>query len=444
MRGITGLVMNNLVVVGLQWGDEGKGKIVDFVGETYDIVARFQGGSNAGHTVVTTEREYKFRIMPTGAVRGKTAVIGNGVVVDPEILLNEISALRSLGVEVDLVLSERAHIVTPLHIQLDGLRERARGGSKIGTTKKGIGPTYADKVARVGVRICEVLSPSFERYWLYFARTMQSRIERLYGTSPIDDLGRLRDRVKNAVAELEPYVSNAGDYLRQAMNDGKSILFEGAQGTLLDIDHGTYPYVTSSNCIAGAAATGTGVPPSALHRVLGVAKAYTTRVGAGPFPTEISGAVGQRIQERGGEFGTVTGRPRRCGWLDLVALKYAASVNGTDALALTKIDVLAGIPTVSVCVAYDIDGTETTRFPASSDVLSYAEAILEEVPGWGDVDIGTRGSAEMEIENLPGNMREYLAIIEERIGVPIVLVSVGPRRDETVTNSELLRTLTGA
>ncbi|MHA1812936.1 MAG: adenylosuccinate synthetase, partial [Candidatus Thorarchaeota archaeon] len=198
------------------------------------------------------------------------------------------------------------------------------------------------------------------------------------------------------------------------------------------------------NCIAGAAATGTGVPPSALHRVLGVTKAYTTRVGAGPFPTEVSGAVGQRIQERGGEFGTVTGRPRRCGWLDLVALEYAASVNGTDALALTKIDVLAGIPTVSVCVAYDIDGTETTRFPASSDVLSIAEAILEEVPGWENVDIGTRGSAEMEIENLPGNMREYLAIIEERIGVPIVLVSVGPGRDETVTNSELLRTLTGA
>ncbi|MHA1247844.1 MAG: adenylosuccinate synthase [Candidatus Thorarchaeota archaeon] len=435
--------MNNLVVVGLQWGDEGKGKIVDFVGEAYDIVARFQGGSNAGHTVVTREREYKFRIMPTGAVRGKTAVIGNGVVVDPEVLLDEISALKSLGVDVDLVLSERAHIVTPLHIQLDGLREAARRGSKIGTTKRGIGPTYADKVARVGVRICDVLSPSFERYWSHFARTMRSRIERLYETSPIDDLDRLRDRVKNSVAELKPYVSDSGDYLRQAINDGKSILFEGAQGTLLDIDHGTYPYVTSSNCIAGAAATGTGVPPSALHGVLGVTKAYTTRVGAGPFPTEVSGTVGQRIQERGGEFGTVTGRPRRCGWLDLVALEYAASVNGTDALALTKIDVLAGTPTVSVCVAYEIDGTETTRFPASTEVLSNAEAVLEEVPGWEDVDIGTRGSAEMEIENLPGNMREYLAIIEERIGVPIVLVSVGPGRDETATNSELLGTLTG-
>ncbi|MHA2085404.1 MAG: adenylosuccinate synthase [Candidatus Thorarchaeota archaeon] len=328
--------MQNLVVVGLQYGDEGKGKIVDYLSEHFDIVARFQGGSNAGHTVIVDEDEYRFRIMPTGAVRNKTAVIGNGVVIDPQILLNEVKALSDCGVEVDLKISDRAHIITSFHLQIDGFQEMAKGVSKIGTTKRGIGPTYSDKVSRIGMRVCDFVKSSTSDRWSYLATISESRIEKIYGANLESSQDNQRSKYNEMMVELGKYVTDTGEFLENAMKSGRKVLFEGAQGALLDIDHGTYPYVTSSNCTSAAAATGTGVSPMRLDSVLGICKAYLTRVGTGPFPTELNDKTGEMMRQRGHEFGTVTGRPRRCGWLDLIALRYAIRLNGSKYLALTK------------------------------------------------------------------------------------------------------------
>ncbi|MHA1771672.1 MAG: adenylosuccinate synthase [Candidatus Thorarchaeota archaeon] len=424
--------MVNLVAVGLQWGDEGKGKIIDTLSGHFDIVARFQGGSNAGHTVVTDGVTYKFRIIPTGAVRGKTVVIGNGVVVDPVILLDEITALEQGGIKVDLVLSERAHIITPFQIQIDGLMEEAKGASRVGTTKRGIGPTYADKILRVGLRVGDIHNGNQDA-WSQFEKAVRSRIEEQYDTNPVKSPSEVLDALSKIIHRLSPYISDSGAYLRDAIQSGKNVLFEGAQGTLLDIDHGTYPYVTSSNCVSGAAATGTGVPPNALDHILGVTKAYTTRVGAGPFPTELHDDVGRRIQEQGGEFGTVTGRPRRCGWLDLVALRYAVQLNGASLLAVTKVDVLSGIDPLKLAVAYEIDGEEVSDFPASAHTLERITPLYEVMPGWNKFSSKDwKRMTAAGYDDLPSALREYLSVIERYTGSTIAIVSTGPSRTDTL------------
>ncbi|MCF2136416.1 MAG: adenylosuccinate synthase [Candidatus Thorarchaeota archaeon] len=429
--------MVNLVAVGLQWGDEGKGKIIDTLSGHFDIVARFQGGSNAGHTVVTDGITYKFRIIPTGAVRGKTVVIGNGVVVDPAILLDEIMALEQGGIKVDLVLSERAHVITPFQIQIDGLMEEAKGASRVGTTKRGIGPTYADKISRIGLRVGDIHNDD-RNAWGQFEKATLSRIEKQYGAEPVKPPTEVFESLSEIMHKLAPYISDSGAYLRAAIQSGKNVLFEGAQGTLLDIDHGTYPYVTSSNCVSGAAATGTGVPPTALDHILGVTKAYTTRVGAGPFPTELSDDVGQRIQEQGGEFGTVTGRPRRCGWLDIVALRYAVQLNGAEFLAVTKVDVLSGIDPLKFAVAYEIEGVEISDFPVSIHKLQQVTPIYEELPGWKEFssEDWTR-MAKAGYDDLPSALREYLSVIERYTGSKIAIVSTGPSRTDTLFRPEV-------
>ena len=419
----------NLVVVGLQWGDEGKGKIVDVLSEDFDIVVRFQGGSNAGHTVIVGDETHKFRIMPTGAIRGKSVVIGNGVVVDPVILLKEIETLQAAGLEIDLLVSDRAHLITPYQIQIDGLTDSEKGSKKVGTTKRGIGPTYSDKVSRIGVRFCDFID-SLNDQWELLESASKARIEKIHNTT-IDDTGLASiASFSSTVKKLLPYVGDSGNYLDAEINSGKRVLFEGAQGTLLDIDHGTYPFVTSSNCVSGAASIGTGISFSHLHSVLGICKAYVTRVGTGPFPTELRDDIGKKMRDRGREFGTVTGRPRRCGWLDLVALNYAVRLNGCEYLAITKADVLTGITPLKVCVAYSVDGTEAKTYPASAHVLSDVVPVYDEVEGWSE-EIQLSSSNDNS-ENLPSQLREYLSMIEQSTGAKVAFLSVGPDRSDTI------------
>ncbi|MGY5880287.1 MAG: adenylosuccinate synthase [Candidatus Thorarchaeota archaeon] len=428
--------MGNLVVVGLQWGDEGKGKIVDVLSENFDVVTRFQGGSNAGHTVIIGSDVFKFRLMPTGAVRGKKVVIGNGVVVDPFILIQELEQLRSVGLNIDLLVSDRSHFITPYHLQIDQLQEKAKGDQKIGTTKRGIGPTYADKISRVGVRACDLLDAANSPQWKILSETSTARIQDLHDADIDDETQKSLDDYVDVLKQIESLVGDASDFLNSAIDNGQRILFEGAQGTLLDIDHGTYPFVTSSNCVSAAAATGTGIAPTKLGSVLGITKAYMTRVGAGPFPTELDDTTGETLRTRGGEFGTVTGRPRRCGWLDLVALKYAVRVNGAEYLAVTKIDVLTGLDTVKVCVGYDIDGTKVNTIPASSTAYSKATPIYEELAGWSELPKIT-GDAD-PYSSLPDTMLDYLQKIESWTGSKVAIISQGPDRADTILVPEIL------
>jgi adenylosuccinate synthase len=422
----------SLVVVGLQWGDEGKGKIVDVLSERFDIVVRFQGGSNAGHTVVIGDVTHKFRIIPTGAVRGKSVVIGNGVVVDPKVLLQEIVSLKNAGVDVDLLISNRAHLITPYQIQIDGLREAAKGDKKVGTTKRGIGPTYSDKISRIGIRFCDFIESEGEQ-WSLLESMSKSRIEKVHDSKV--EGHALKQSFTESVEKLLPHVGDSGEYLETAMKSGKRVLFEGAQGTLLDIDHGTYPFVTSSNCVSAAASTGTGVSFSRLDSVLGICKAYLTRVGTGPFPTELDDEIGQKMRERGKEFGTVTGRPRRCGWLDLVALNYAIRINGSQYLAITKADVLTGIDPLKVCVAYEVDGTKTKTYPASAQVLSKVIPIYEELEGWSEEIPPSSSLTGFDV--LPAPLKKYIDFIEKSTGSKVAVVSVGPDRADTITETAL-------
>jgi adenylosuccinate synthase len=422
--------IQNLVVVGLQWGDEGKGKIVDVLSEDFDIVARFQGGSNAGHTVKIGDGLFKFRLMPTGAVRGKISVIGNGVVVDPIVLCSEIEQLRIAGLNIDLILSDRAHLITPYQILIDELQEIERGNLKVGTTKRGIGPTYADKVSRTGLRAIDIFNFQDSAEWRILEELSESKINRLYNhTTDVATRNQLSE-FKEAIMKIKPFVSNCSEFLISSIESGKRVLFEGAQGTLLDIDHGTYPFVTSSNCVSAAASIGTGVPPSKIGTILGVTKAYLTRVGTGPFPTELDDHTGQRIRDRGAEYGTVTGRPRRCGWLDLVALRYSARLNGIEYLAVTKADVLTGMNTLKLCIAYDIDGSEVTTVPANSSTYSIAEPIYEEVEGWSDLPNNIR---DPDIySKLPDAMHAFIKKIESWTKSKVAILSLGPDRAETV------------
>ncbi len=417
-------------LIGAQWGDEGKGRVVDSIGEGIDVFARYQGGANAGHTVYVGNEKYVFRLLPSGMLYpGKTCVIGNGVVLDPEQLMQELGDLRSRGMDrARLLVSGAAHVVMPYHKILDQVQEEARDPEhKIGTTGRGIGPCYADKYGRIGIRVEDLLEPEVLREKLSLALADKNRLlTRLYDQKPLafDDVYQ---KACQWGRQLSPYVADVSLELHQALTEGQRVLFEGAQGTLLDVDHGTYPMVTSSNPTSSGGCIGTGVGMACLDRVIGVAKAYVTRVGAGPFPTEDFGPQGEAMRERGNEFGAVTGRPRRCGWLDLVALRYAVRVNGLTCLALTKLDILTGFREIPVCNAYHLDGQVLDHFPSAYWKLERAEAVYRTLPGW-DQDL----SAVRTFEDLPANAQNYVNYIEEVTGIPVVLIGVGPEREQLI------------
>jgi len=421
------------VVVGTQFGDEGKGKIVDRLADRSDVVARFNGGANAGHTVVVGGERFAFRLLPSGAIRGRQVAIGNGVVVDPDQLLSEISLLEKRGIEVKLWLSDRAHVVLPYHKVVDGAERALKGRLSSGSTKRGIGPCYGDKVMRTGIRVGDLLDKSLlaEKIETYFP--LKERLLKSYGL----DLGTTKEELLewclNSGSRLSRYVVDTSLLLNKALDEGKNVLLEGAQGTHLDIDHGLYPYGTSSNPTAGGACTGTGIPPTKIDQVIGVVKAYTSRVGEGPFPTEIHDDLADWIREKGGEYGTVTRRPRRCGWLDLVMVKYSVRVNGVSSLAMTKMDVLAGLRKLKVCIAYEFRGDRLEEFPSNPRILAECRPIFEELPSWEDLSPGKWiEAAKAGYESIPKNARSYVEYVEEYTGVPVSIVSLGADREATI------------
>ncbi len=422
--------MGNVVVVGTQWGDEGKGKIVDLLSERADVVARFQGGHNAGHTLVIDGKVYKLSLLPSGIVRGgKVSVIGNGVVVDPWALLKEMEVLRGQDVVINpetLQIAANATLIMPYHRELDALREDATKGVKIGTTRRGIGPAYEDKVGRRALRVCDLQSREIVEARLEVALTHHNALRKGLGAEAFD-LKNVANELMALAGEILPYMKNVWSTLDEAENDGKNILFEGAQGTLLDVDHGTYPFVTSSNTIAGQAAGGTGLGPSSLDYVLGITKAYTTRVGEGPFPTEQENEIGQFLGEKGHEFGVVTGRKRRCGWFDAVLVRQSLKVGGVTGIALTKLDVLDGLEELKVCVGYKHNGEVVDYLPYGMEDQAAVEPVYETLEGWNETTFGARSWAD-----LPAKAVKYIRRIEELIGVPVALLSTSPERDDTI------------
>ncbi|HXG54033.1 MAG TPA: adenylosuccinate synthase [Vicinamibacterales bacterium] len=416
----------NIAVLGAQWGDEGKGKIVDLLTPNFSIVGRYQGGHNAGHTVYANGRKFVLRLLPSGILHeGVTCVIGNGVVVDPQALFAEIDEVSAAGVTIGdrLMISDKAHLILPYHRELDLLSEARRGERKIGTTSRGIGPAYEDKIARRGVRIGDLANVEALRGAVQQNVAARNRI---IGDSTMD-WKQVIDDLQIAWQRMAPWVTDVSLFLSRAREAGRSIMFEGAQGTLLDIDHGTYPYVTSSNATIGGVCTGLGVPPKAIDGVLGVAKAYTTRVGEGPLPSELTGEMGNRLRETGQEFGAVTGRPRRCGWYDAVAVRYAVRVNGLDALALTKLDVLDGLPELQVCTSYTCNGATLTEMPGDVAQLAACEAVYETLPGWTAPTAGVR-----RFDDLPREAKAYIARLEAVTGVPASIISTGSAREDTI------------
>lgn len=427
------------VIVGAQWGDCGKGKVVDYYSKDADMVVRYQGGCNAGHTVVIDEKKFAFHLIPSGVIQGKRLVIGNGVVLDLEILHKEIDELRFKNISPNLLISERAHVTLPIHKTFDGLEESFKGKSKVGTTKRGIGPTYNDKISRLGLRMIDLLDEQILKEKIRMMIEKKQKLLRYVYKSDIllseqeilDHCLKFKDGLKN-------YIGDASLEIFNAIKDNKKIIFEGAQGTLLDIDHGTYPYVTSSNPSIGGALTGTGVGPKNLNTIIGVMKAYVTRVGGGPFPTELIDKTGDRIREKGAEFGTTTGRPRRCGWLDGIALKFANRINDFDGLAVMKLDVLGGLENVKVCTAYEYNGEKITELPANLGILQKCVPVYESLNGWPDLSQSEwREVAKKGFHELPNQMRDYLKKIEEISGVPIYFVSVGPGRESTICLKEI-------
>jgi len=423
--------MSNVAIIGAQWGDEGKGKIVDLFTHDADIIVRFQGGNNAGHTLVVNGQKTVLHLVPSGALHAdKLCVIGNGVVVDPEILIEEIDALKAQGhlqSDEQLRISEQAHVIMPYHKAIDLARERLRGKGKIGTTGRGIGPAYEDKVARVGIRFVDLLEEdtfreklehNIEEKNFYLKAILQEKA--LDFNEIHDNYGRYRDKLKG-------YVTNTGLLLDQRIRAGKRVLFEGAQGTLLDVDHGTYPYVTSSSTITGGACSGSGVGPQHIQQVIGISKAYTTRVGSGPFPTELDGPDGETLRREGAEFGATTGRSRRCGWFDAVSVRHAVRMNGLTGVALTKLDVLTGFKKIPICTAYRFNSQTVNEFPASSKVMAGAQPVYEEMDGWTE-----RLDNVRQFSDLPATVQKYVRRIEEVIGSEIILVSVGPGREQTI------------
>lgn len=420
--------MTSVVVVGTQWGDEGKGKITDFLSANAEVIARYQGGDNAGHTIVIDGKKFKLHLIPSGIFfPEKISVIGNGVVINPKSLVKELAYLHEEGVTTDsLRISDRAHVILPYHIELDRLQEESKGDNKIGTTIKGIGPAYMDKAARVGIRIADLLDRDV------FAERLRINLEeknrqftKLYDAEPLsfDDIF---EEYYEYGQQIKQYVTDTSVILNDALDNGKRVLFEGAQGVMLDIDQGTYPFVTSSNPVAGGVTIGSGVGPSKIDKVVGVCKAYTSRVGDGPFPTELFDEVGDRIREVGHEYGTVTGRPRRVGWFDSVVMRHSRRVSGITNLSLNSIDVLSGLDTVKICVAYDLDGERIDHYPASLEQLKRCKPIYEELPGWSEDITGVR-----HLDELPENARNYVRRVGELVGVRISTFSVGPDRDQT-------------
>jgi adenylosuccinate synthase len=412
------------VIVGAQWGDEGKGKIVDLLAQEADVVCRYQGGPNAGHTIIAGGETWKIRQIPSGVLSGKVSVIGAGCVVDPKVFLDEIDHLESRGVPTVAVrLSGNAHLIMPWHVAIDQASERRLGKLQIGTTRRGIGPAYADKASRIGIRVQDVLDPKILREKIEVALAEKNVwLERVYEVEPFE-LEQVAGSHAEYARRLAPYIADTSLLVDEALQEGRRVLFEGAQGTLLDLDHGTYPFVTSSNPVASGAATGIGIGPNRLDEIVGVAKAYVTRVGEGPFPSEIEGDRQEQVRELGGEYGTVTGRERRCGWLDLVALRYAVRLNGITSLALTKLDVLSAFSEIPVCVRYLLpDGTETPHFPAHQSDFHHCRPVYETLEGW-----------EQPLEDeLPSAARRYVEFVEAELGVPVTLVGTGRERERVL------------
>ena len=426
--------MSTVVIMGSQWGDEGKGKIVDHLAEQADGVVRYQGGNNAGHTVVANGVEYKLHLLPSGILYpGKLCIIGNGVVIDPAQLIKEIEGMVEKNIPVSgLRISNRAHVIFPWHVAQDGLEEEAKGDDKIGTTKRGIGPCYMDKNARIGIRICDLMDSEEFPIVLKRVLTLKNRyLKDTYGHEGFDFDAILKEYQGYAEA-IREFVTDTAEELNDAILADKKIVFEGAQATLLDLDHGTYPYVTSSHPIAGGACIGAGVGPKRINTVVGVVKAYSTRVGAGPFPTELLDEVGDQIREEGHEYGTTTGRPRRCGWLDAMVVRYAAMLSGMDYLAITRLDILDKLPKIQMCVGYKMDGKIFKGMPASLKGLAAVEPIYEEFEGWQ-----TRTCDIRKYEDLPVQARTYLERLEEVTGIPVGIVSIGPGREQTMLKVNL-------
>jgi adenylosuccinate synthase len=420
--------MSTVVVVGSQWGDEGKGKITDFLAESAEVVARYQGGNNAGHTILIEDKKYKLHLIPSGIFyTDKVCVIGNGMVINPAALIEEINYIHDNGFSTkNLKISDRAHLIMPYHLLLDGLDEDRKGANKIGTTRKGIGPCYMDKAARNGIRIADLMdADEFERKLRHLVAEKNTLIEQVYGAKGLDADSILTEYLGYAEF-LRPYVTDTSVVLNDVIDQGKRVLFEGAQGVMLDIDQGTYPFVTSSNPTAGGVCIGSGVGPTKIHQIIGVAKAYTTRVGDGPFPTELNNETGDWIREKGNEYGTTTGRPRRVGWFDSVVLRHARRVSGITGLSLNSIDVLSGLETVKICTHYEYRGEKIDYYPASLKMLSECTAVYEELPGWSE-DI----SKAKSLDDLPETARHYVERVSQLSGIPISIFSVGRNRDQT-------------
>ena len=422
--------MANIVIIGTQWGDEGKGKLVDLLAADADIVVRFQGGNNAGHTMVVAGEQFISHLVPSGILQGKTCVIGNGVVVDPEVLIGEIDYLQDKGIDAgpkSLLISERAHLIMPYHQAVDHAREKMKGDKKIGTTGRGIGPTYEDKATRRGVRFVDLLNPAKFEEKVRTILDEKNYYLKNYLNADIVEPDEVISKYRMFAERLAPHVANVSVIIFESIQNGKQILFEGAQGTHLDIDHGTYPFVTSSNTVSGNACAGAGVGPKEISGVIGVVKAYTTRVGAGPFPTELLDEIGDAIQSKGAEFGATTGRRRRCGWLDAVIVRNAVRLNGLTGVGITKLDVLGGLEELQVCNAYRYKDQVLKHFPADLDILGRCEPLYETLPGWQEDISGVRSYDE-----LPENTKRYLKRVEELIETPIQIISVGPGREETI------------
>ena len=427
--------MPAIVLLGAQWGDEGKGKATDLLGGRVDYVVRYQGGNNAGHTVVIGDAKYALHLLPSGILSpGVVPVIGNGVVIDPAVLLQEMAGLEARGVDTSrLLISASAHLITPYHVTLDKVTERFLGKAKIGTTGRGIGPTYMDKVARIGIRVQDLFDPSILRQKVEGALAGKNQtLVKVFNRRELD-VDAITEELLQYAEPLRPHVADTALVLNDALDTGKTVLLEGGQGTLLDVDHGTYPFVTSSNPTAGGACTGSGIGPTRITRVIGILKAYTTRVGSGPFPTELHDEWGERLRSVGGEVGVTTGRPRRCGWFDAPIARYATRVNGLTDIFLTKLDVLTGIERIPVCVAYEIDGKRIDELPMTQTDFHHAKPIYEELPGWSE-DI----SSARSIEDLPSNAQAYVRYLEELSGAPISAIGVGQDRDATIVVRDML------
>jgi len=424
------LLMSTRVVIGAQWGDEGKGKIVDLLSSESDYVVRFQGGANAGHTLKFDDKKVVLHLIPSGIFNGDAdCVIGNGVVIDPVALVEEIKGVQEMGFSLKgrFFISQTAHVILPYHKLLDQLKEKRRGGDAIGTTGRGIGPAYVSKVSRIGIRMIDLLNRETLKTKIdQNLKDINFALENLY-KEPLLSTDDLMNELEDAIQTLEPFICNTTNLMHEGINEGRNILLEGAQGTLLDVDHGTYPYVTSSSPTSGGACIGSGIPPTALDKVMGITKAYCTRVGNGPFPTELLGETGEELRKKGAEFGATTGRPRRCGWLDLVALKYVVQINGMNELTLTKMDVMDGFEEIKVCTSYKIDGEETNVFPLSLNEIEKVEPVYTTLPGWKNSIEGIT-----DWNKLPSTAQAYIRFIEEYLGVKFTIVSTGPKRTETI------------